>query len=72
VLRARILVLAARGHSNAETSRAVGVSSPTLRRWRTRYTADGLAQLDDLPRPGRPMVYDEEATIAAMLRWQCR
>ena len=46
--RARILVLAAEGHSNSEIGRRVGVSLPTVRARRNRYTTRGLAQL------GRP------------------
>ncbi len=65
--RAWILVLAAEGHSNSEIGRRVGVSLPTVRVWRSRYTTGGLAQLDDLPRSGRPAVHDEQTIIAATL-----
>ncbi len=65
--RARILVLAAEGHSNSEISRRVGVSLPTVRMWRNRYAAGGVAQLGDLPRSGRPAVHDEQVIIAATL-----
>jgi transposase len=65
--RARILVLAAEGHSNTEISRVVGVSLPTVRMWRQRYAAGGLEQLGDLPRSGRPAVHDEQVIIAATL-----
>ncbi len=34
--RARILVLAAEGHSNTEIGRRAGVSLPTVRMWRER------------------------------------
>jgi len=65
--RARILVLAAEGHSNVEIGRVVGVSLPTVRMWRQRYATTGLAQLEDLPRSGRPPVHDEQVIIAATL-----
>ena len=65
--RARILVPAAEGHSNAEISRRFGVSLPTVRMWRQRYAAVRLEQLDDLPRSGRPAVHDEQVIIAATL-----
>ena len=41
--RARILLLASEGNSNAEVARLVGVSLPTVRSWRSRYTSGGLA-----------------------------
>ncbi len=65
--RARILLLAADGESNAEISRLVGVSLPTVRSWRDRYLVRGLAGLADRPRSGRPAVHDENAVIAATL-----
>lgn len=43
--RARILVLAADGGSNAEIGRRVGVSLPTVRSWRERYRVGGLGNL---------------------------
>jgi transposase len=65
--RARILLLAADGETNAEIGRLVGVSLPTVRAWRERYLVAGLAGLTDLPRSGRPVVHDENAVIAATL-----
>jgi len=65
--RARILLLAAQGHSNTEIARMVGVSLPTVRLWRSRYGAGGVGGLGDLPRSGRPVVHDETSIIAATL-----
>ena len=65
--RARIVLLAAEGTSNAEVGRRVGVSLPTVHSWRVRYATGGLAALDDRPRSGRPVVHDEQAIIAATL-----
>jgi len=65
--RARILVLAADGHSNVEISRRVGVSLPTVRAWRDRYRTGGMAALGDLPRSGRLVVHDENSIVAATL-----
>jgi len=65
--RARILLLAAQGHSNTEIGRLVGVSLPTVRLWRSRYGAGGVGGLGDLPRSGRPAVHDETSIIAATL-----
>jgi len=65
--RARILLLAAEGHSNTEIGRLVGVSLPTVRLWRGRYGEGGVEALDDLPRSGRPAVHDETSIIAMTL-----
>jgi len=61
--RARIVLLAAEGVSNTEIARRVGVSRPTVIGWRDRYTAGGVAGLDDLDRPGRPVQVDEIAIV---------
>jgi transposase len=51
--RARI-ILACEGQRNAdEVGREVGVHSSTVERWRARFLRDGLAGLEDRPRPGR-------------------
>ena len=55
--RARILLLAAQGHSNTEIGRLVGVSLPTVRLWRGRYGAGGVEGLGDLHRSGRPAMH---------------
>jgi transposase len=65
--RARILLLAAEGHSNTEIGRLVEVSLPTVRLWRGRYGEGGVEALDDLPRSGRPAVHDEASIIAVTL-----
>jgi len=65
--RARILLLAAQGHSNTEIGRLVGVSLPTVRLWRSRYGAGGVGGLGDLARSGRPAVHEETSIIAATL-----
>src|ERR1035437_6460688 len=65
--RARILLLAAEGHSNTEIGRRVGVSLPTVRLWRGRYGDGGVQVLGDLPRSGRPALHDETTIIAATL-----
>ena len=53
--RARIIVLAAQGLSNAEIGRRVGCHVDTVRQWRGRFAEDGrVSTLDDRPRSGRP------------------
>jgi len=53
-VRARIVLLAADGVSNAEIARREGVEEPTVRLWRGRYVQAGLAGLQDAARRGRP------------------
>ena len=54
VIRAKIVLQAADGHTNAEIARRLGVSVDTVRLWRGRYADRGMAGLTDRPRTGRP------------------
>ena len=55
VRRARIILLAADGFSNAEIARWLCTDEKTARRWRDRFAAaPGLAALQDRRRSGRP------------------
>jgi len=54
VIRARIVLDAARGYSNAEISRRRGVAADTVRLWRGRHADEGMAGLADRHRSGRP------------------
>ncbi len=55
VLRAKIVLRAARGLANAEIARALGCHVDTVRQWRWRFVEEGrLEALDDRPRSGRP------------------
>lgn len=65
--RARIVLLAAEGASNTEIARRVGMSCPTVIGWRDPYAAGGIAALDDLARPGRPVEVDEVAIVVTMV-----
>ena len=56
VRRAQIVALASFGIGTDEIQRRLGVSKPTIRRWRTRYIAacvDGLCRDKTRP-PGKP------------------
>ena len=53
-VRARIVLLAAREWPNARIAAEVGVAVDTVRTWRGRFAAEGLAGLVDRPRSGRP------------------
>jgi transposase len=66
-LRARIVLLAAQGLSNAEIARMVGSSRPTVVDWRARYDAGGIRALEDQPRSGRPPEIDEIDVVVATL-----
>ncbi|RKS05160.1 transposase [Nocardiopsis sp. Huas11] len=69
-LRARIVLACAQGLSNAQVRREVGVSAPTVTKWRQRFIAHRLDGLTDEPRPGRPRTITDaqvEAVVAATL-----
>lgn len=65
--RARVVLAVAGGAGTSETARLVGVSRPTVIKWRDRFAAMGLSGLDDEPRGGRPKTVDDAAIIAATL-----
>ena len=54
VLRARIVLAAADGASNAAIARTVGVCDDAVRKWRRRFCRHGIDGLRDRPRTGRP------------------
>jgi len=77
VLRARIILAAGQGQSNAQMARELGVDVDTVRLWRNRWqmlepiplsdlsVAD---RLEDLPRPGAParLTADQRCQIEAL------
>lgn len=65
--RARIVLLAGEGISNAEIGRRVGASRPTVLHWRGRYLEGGVAALRDRPRSGRPREVDELESVTTTL-----
>lgn len=50
-LRCRIVLECSTGASNAEVARGVGMSVPTVRKWRDRFVEHRLDGLVDVPRP---------------------
>ena len=54
LLRARIVLAAADGGTNAGIARDLDVCADTVRKWRGRYARDRLPGLADARRPGRP------------------
>jgi len=63
VLRARIVLSAARGHANAQIARELAIGVDTVRTWRRRFCCGGMPGLNDRPRPGRPPSYGLEAQL---------
>jgi transposase len=67
-LRARIVLACAEGLSNSEVSRGLGVSLPTVGKWRARFVADRLAGLSDEPRPGAPRKISDAQVEAVIVK----
>ncbi|ASR37722.1 DDE endonuclease [Prauserella marina] len=59
-LRCRIVLACAEGLSNVEVAVRLGVSRPTVGKWRSRFVADRLDGLEDEPRPGAPRAIGDE------------
>ena len=65
--RARIVLLAAEGLTGPDIAGRVGCTEPTVIKWRRQYAEDGLAGLEDAPRPGGPKTVLTEEAISAIL-----
>jgi hypothetical protein len=65
--RAEIVLAVADGSGVMGASRALGVSRPTVIKWRDRFASDGVSGLADRPRSGRPKMIDDSKIIAATL-----
>src|SRR5919202_229808 len=59
-LRCRIGLACAEGLSNAEVVKRLGVSRPTVTKWRSRFVARRLEGLADEPRPGAARTITDE------------
>lgn len=59
-LRARVVLLSARGLSNREVAGKVGVHETTVCKWRRRFAQKRLDGLLDEPRPGAPRKVSDE------------
>ncbi|MFD8097025.1 helix-turn-helix domain-containing protein, partial [Streptomyces malaysiensis] len=64
VQRARAALACADDHTNAAVAHALGVHLDTVRRWRKRFATEGLAALEDRPRPGRSRRYGPDVHLA--------
>jgi transposase len=54
MLRARIVLAAADGQTNAGIAQDLAICADTARKWRSRYAVRRLPGLADIQRPGRP------------------
>lgn len=61
------MLAVAGGAGVSDTSRTLGVSRPTVIKWRDRFAVDGVLGLADRPRSGRPKRIDDAEIIAATL-----
>jgi transposase len=65
--RARIVLLAADGLTGPQIAERVGCTEPTVIKWRRQYAEDGLAGLEDAPRPGGPKTVLTEEAVCEIL-----
>ena len=83
VLRARVVLLSARGQTNAQIAQRLGWTRATVGKWRRRYLEQGIQGLHDELRPGRPRSIGDErvATLVSQTlktvpengaHWSCR
>jgi transposase len=59
-LRCRIVLACAEGASNQEVADRLGISRPTVTKWRSRFVARRLEGLADEPRPGAARTITDE------------
>lgn len=59
--RARFILPAAEGATTTEIAWRFSVRAATVSKWRQRFAEQGVAGLQDAPRPGRPRRYGREA-----------
>jgi transposase len=67
-LRAKIILTAADGHSNAAIAAELRVTVPTVRKWRDRFSTARLGGLTDEPRPGTPRTITDAQVESAVTR----
>jgi len=66
VRRARIVLMTAEGVSNTAIAKKLGLSMPTVGKWREHYRTEGLQGLYGEARPGRPRTISDEKVAAAI------
>jgi transposase len=72
--RARIVLACAEGAPNSRVAAEVGVTVATVRKWRGKFAAEGMAGLEDAARIGRPKadLVLSEAEREQLIRWARR
>ncbi len=60
VQRAKIIQLAKEGHTIPQIMQQLGMTERIVRKWWKRFEQQGLAGLEDAPRPGAPSRYTAE------------
>jgi len=69
VVRSRIVLLAANGHSNREIARLLSTNPITVARWRSRFILLGLEGIrNEAPRSGSPPPVSEEVVRAVIAK----
>jgi putative transposase len=71
VVRAQIVLLAARGRSSSAIAQELHLTRPTVGTWRRRYLEHGLEGLHDELKPGRPRTISDEQ-VATVVRTTLR
>ena len=66
-LRCRIVLACATGATNKQVAADVGVSLPTVGKWRSRFVTRRLEGLVDEPRPGAPRTITDEQVEAVVV-----
>lgn len=66
--RAQIVLAGARGEANCLVAGRLGCSVNTVKLWRSRYLAGGIAALVDKPKSGRPRSVDRARVLVATLK----
>jgi hypothetical protein len=61
VVRAKAILLAAEGLSNAAIAERLDISRQSVSEWRKRFFEEGVAGLEERPRPGRPRSFSPGA-----------
>ena len=54
VIRAKLVLLAGEGLTDTEIAARLDCTDRMVAKWRRRFRVEGLAGLDERPRPGRP------------------
>lgn len=57
VVRAKIILLSAKGLENQEIGERLDTPRPVVSKWRKRFFRERLAGLEERPRAGRPAIF---------------